>query len=157
MDLNAGFETRLRETNQTGVNLKVDVTENLSLDIDASYAKSEQNPGGEGFDGGDIGYGGALGTALGVRVLGDSSDTLPQLTTFGPNGDQSRYLDPSVIGSHVLVRSSQENSDTLKQARFTATWKQDNVRLDGGLSYVDDNFTLQNSNTFTNNYWQAFS
>jgi iron complex outermembrane receptor protein len=157
MDLNAGIETRVRETNQTGVNLKFDVSENLSLDIDASYAKSEQNPDGEGFDGADIGYGGALGTALGVRVVGDSSDTFPQLTTFGPNGDQSRYLDPSVIGSHVLVRSSQKNSDTLKQARFTATWKQDNVRLDGGLSYVDDNFTLQNSNTFTNNFWQAFS
>ena len=157
MDLNAGLETRLRETNQTGINLKLDVTDHLSFDIDASYAKSEQNPGGEGFDGADIGYGGALGTALGVRVLGDSSDTLPQLTTFGPGGDPSRYLDPSVIGSHVLVRSSQQNSDTLKQARFTVTWKQDDVRLDGGLSYVDDNFTLQNSNTFTNNFWQAFS
>lgn len=157
MDLNAGIETRLRETNQTGINLKLDVTDNLSLDIDASYAKSEQNPGGEGFNGADIGYGGALGTALGVRVLGDSSDTLPQLTTFGPSGDPSRYLDPSVIGSHVLVRSSQQNSDTLKQARFTATWTQDDVRLDAGLSYVDDNFTLQNRNTFANNFWQAFS
>ena len=157
MDLNAGFETRLRTTNQTGINLKLDASENLSFDFDASYAKSEQNPNGEGFNGADIGYGGALGAALGVRVLGDSSDTLPQLTTYGPNGDTSRYLDPSVIGSHVLVRSSQKNSDTLKQGRITATWKQDDFKFDAGVSFLNDNFKLQNSNTFTNNYWQAFS
>lgn len=157
MDLNAGIETRLRKTNQTGINLKLDASDNLSFDIDASYAKSEQNPDRQGFDGADIGYGGALGTELGVRVLGDSSDAFPQLTTFGPSGDPSRYLDPAAIGSHVLVRSSQQNSDTLKQGRITATWKQDNLKLDAGLSYVDDNFTLQNSNTFTNNFWQAFS
>jgi iron complex outermembrane recepter protein len=157
MDLNAGSETRLRETNQTGINLKIDASENLSFDIDASYAKSEQNPDGQGFDGADIGYGGDLGTALGVRVFGDSSDTLPQLTTFGPNGDRSRYLDPSVIGSHVLVRSSQQNSDTLKQGRITATWKQEGFQFDAGTSYLDDNFTLQQRNTFTNNFWQAFA
>lgn len=157
MDLNAGLTTQLRETNQIGINLKFDASDNLSFDFDASYAKSEQNPNGEGVDNADIGYGGALGTALGVRVTGDSSDTLPQLTTFGPAGDQSRYLDPSVIGSHVLVRQHQENSDELKQARFTATWKQDNLQLDAGTSFVDDNFQLQQSNTFTNNYWQAFA
>jgi TonB-dependent receptor len=157
MDLNAGITEQVRETNQTGINFKIDVNDNLSLDLDASYAKSEQNPNGEGVDNADIGYGGALGTSLGVRVTGDSSDTLPQLTTFGPAGDQSRYLDPSVIGSHVLVRQQQQNTDELKQARITATWKDDNVRLDVGTSYVDDNFELQQSNTFTNNFWQAYS
>ncbi|WP_280178304.1 TonB-dependent receptor [Steroidobacter agaridevorans] len=157
LDLNAGITEQVRETNQTGINFKIDVNDNLSLDLDASYAKSEQNPDGEGVDNADIGYGGALGTSLGVRVLGDSSDTLPQLTTFGPAGDQSRYLDPSVIGSHVLVRQQQQNTDELKQARITATWKDDNVRLDFGTSYVDDNFELQQSNTFTNNFWQAYS
>jgi iron complex outermembrane recepter protein len=157
MDLNAGFNTVQLRTNQVGVNLKIDASENLHFDIDASYAKSEQNPDGEQSDGGDIGYGGTLGTALGVRVLGDSDDTLPQLTTFGPAGDQSRYLDPAAIGSHVLVRTAQENTDTIKQARFTATWEQEGLKLDVGTSYLDDNFTLQNSNTFANNFWQAFS
>jgi iron complex outermembrane receptor protein len=157
MDLNAGLTAQLRETNQVGINLKLDASDNLSFDFDASYAKSEQNPNGEGVDNADIGYGGDLGTALGVRVLGDSSNTFPQLTTYGPAGDQSRYLDPSVIGSHVLVRQSQQNTDELKQARITATWKQDNLQLDAGASYVDDNFQLHQSNTFTNNYWQAYS
>jgi iron complex outermembrane receptor protein len=157
MDLNAGINEQLLETNQVGINLKLDASENLSFDIDASYAKSEQNPDGQGSDGADIGYGGDLGTALGVRVLGDSSDTLPQLTTFGPAGDTSRYLDPAVIGSHVLVRSSQQNSDTIKQARITATWQQEGFQFDAGTSYLNDNFTLQNRNTFTNNFWQAFA
>jgi TonB-dependent receptor len=157
MDLNAGITEQLLETNQVGINLKLDASENLSFDIDASYAKSEQNPDGQGFDGADIGYGGALGTALGVRVLGDSSDAFPQLTTFGPSGDTSRYLDPSAIGSHVLVRSSQENSDTIKQARITATWEQEGFQFDAGTSYIDDNFELQQRNTFTNNFWQAFA
>ncbi|HEY5806409.1 MAG TPA: TonB-dependent receptor, partial [Povalibacter sp.] len=157
MDLNGGTTTSLLETNQTGINLRIEASANLSFDIDASYAESRQNPDGEGFDGADIGYGGTLGTALGVRVLGDSSNTLPQLTTYGPAGDTSRYLDPSVIGSHVLVRTAQKNSDTLTQARFTTTWKQEGLRLDAGASYLEDNFTLENRNTFANNYWQTYS
>jgi TonB-dependent receptor len=156
-DLNGGFEFRELRTNQVGLNLKHSFSENLSLDADVSYAKSEQNPSGGGFDGADIGYGGALGTNLGVRVLGDSSDHLPEMTTFGPAGDTANYLDPSIIGSHVLVRTLQENSDTIKQARFTVSWDEENLGLDVGASWVDDNFTLQNSNTFTNNFWQAYS
>jgi iron complex outermembrane receptor protein len=157
MDLNGGTENRERRTNQIGVNLKHSFSDAFSLDADASYAKSEQNPSGGGFDGADIGYGGTLGFNMGVRVTGDSSDHLPEMTTYGPNGDTSRYLDPSVIGSHVLVRTLQENSDTIKQARLKVTWQQEGARLDAGLSYVDDNFTLQNSNSFANNFWQAYA
>ena len=127
------------------------------MEGDIAYSKSEQNPSGGGFDGADVGYGGTLGFNMGVQVLGDSSDTLPQMTTYGPNGDTSRYLDPTIIGSHVLVRILQENTDTIKQARFKVTWAQENVRVDAGLSWVDDEFTLQNSNTFANNFWQAYA
>jgi iron complex outermembrane recepter protein len=156
-DLNAGISTQLRKTNQTGINLKYDATDNLSFDADVSYAKSWQNPDGQGFDGADIGYGGALGCALGVRALGDSDSNFPEMTTFGPGCDQTRNLDPSVIGSHVLVRTKQENTDTIKQVRFTTRWSQDDFKVDVGTSYITDEFTLQNSNTFANNFWQAFS
>src|SRR5688572_16548554 len=78
MDLNAGLTTQLRETNQIGLNVKFDASDNLAFDFDASFAKSEQNPNGEGVDNADIGYGGALGANLGVRVTGDSSDSFPQ-------------------------------------------------------------------------------
>ena len=102
------------------------------MEADASYSKSEQNPDGEGFDGADIGYGGTLGFDMGVRVVGDSSDHLPEMSTYGPNGDTSRYLDPTIIGSHVLVRLAQENSDTIKQARFKLTWGEDDLKVDAG-------------------------
>jgi iron complex outermembrane receptor protein len=157
MDLNSGFNNVLNRTNQTGINLKIEANDNLRFDIDASYAKSEQNPDGQRNDGANIGYGGDLGTNLGIRVLGNSKSHLPQLTTYGPNGDTSRYLDPSIIGSHVLVRTQQQNTDTLKQGRFVATWEQDGLQLDAGASYLNDRFELENSNTFANNFWQAFS
>jgi iron complex outermembrane recepter protein len=156
MDLNGGTDNRTRETNQIGVNLQHSFSDAFSIEGDVSYAKSEQNPNGGGFDGADIGYGGTLGFNMGVRVVGDSADHLPEMTTYGPNGDTSRYLDPAVIGSHVLVRTLQENSDTLKQARFKVSWKDDNVKVDAGLSWLDDNFELQGANTFANNFWQAF-
>ena len=157
MDLNGGTEHRERTTNQIGVNLQHSFSDSFSMEADASYSKSEQNPDGEGFDGADIGYGGTLGFEMGVRVVGDSSDHLPEMSTYGPNGDTSRYLDPTIIGSHVLVRLSQENSDTIKQARFKLTWGEDDLKVDLGLSYLDDNFTLQNSNSFANNFWQAYA
>src|SRR5688572_18242593 len=157
MDLNGGFEHRERRTNQIGVNLKHSFSDSFGMEADVSYSKSEQNPDGDGFDGADIGYGGTLGFNMGVRVVGDSSDHLPEMSTYGPNGDTSRYLDPTIIGSHVLVRLSQENSDTIKQARFKLTWGGDDLKVDLGLSYLDDNFTLQNSNSFANNFWQAYA
>jgi len=157
MDLNGGTEHRELRTNQIGLNFKHSVSDSLSFDADVAYAKSELNPSGGGFDGADIGYGGTLGFNMGVRVVGDSSDHLPEMTTYGPGGDTSRYLDPSVIGSHVLVRTFQENTDTIKQARFTTTWKADNLKLNAGLSWMDDNFTLAGANTFANNFWQTYS
>ena len=111
MDLNGGTEHRELRTNQIGLNWKQTFSESFSIDADLSYAKSEQNPSGGGFDGADIGYGGALGFNTGVAVTGDSSSHFPEMTTYGPGGDTSRYLDPTVIGSHVLVRTLQENSD----------------------------------------------
>jgi TonB-dependent receptor len=156
MDLNGGTENRELRTNQIGLNLKQSFSEHFSIDADVSYAKSEQNPSGGGFDGADVGFGGTIGFNSGIAVTGDSSSHFPEMNTFGPGGDTSRYLDPAVIGSHVLVRTLQENSDTLKQARFMATWKEDNVKVNAGMSYLDDNFTLQGRNTFANNFWQAY-
>src|SRR5689334_24114360 len=42
MDLNGGFEERTRRTNQIGVNLQHSFSDNLSIDADAAYSKSEQ-------------------------------------------------------------------------------------------------------------------
>jgi len=92
-----------------------------------------------------------------VKVVGDSRNTLPQLTTYGPNGDKSRYLDPTIIGSHVLVRMAQKNVDTVKQARLIAAWDQGSVKIKLGGSYLDDTYHMQNRNTFANNFWQTWA
>jgi len=159
MNINAGIDHSILQTNQTGANLKWKATDKLSFELDGNYAKSWLNPNGEiSTNGADTGYGRPLlGQNLGVRVLGDSSDTLPQLTTFGPNGDKSRYLDPTIIGSHVLVRMAQKNTDTVKQARLTATWKEEGLTLKAGGSYLDDKYSQENRNTFANNFWQSWA
>lgn len=157
-DFTAGRDSRLLETNQVGVNLKWDATDNLKFEADASYAKSRQNPGNRiGSENGDIGYGGLLGTALGVRVTGDSKNSFPELTTYGPAGDQSRWSDPTIIGSHVTVRSVQKNSDEIKQFRLGGTWEDDSFRVKFGGRYMEDRFRLENRNTFANNFWQAYA
>ena len=157
-DFTAGTDTRVLETNQVGLNMVWDATSNLKIEADASYSKSRQNPDGEiSSENGDIGYGGLLGTTNGIRVSGNSSKAIPELTAFGPNGDASRWLDQTIIGSHVTVRQQQVNSDEIKQFRLGATWEQDNLTIKFGGRYMEDEFTLQNSSTFTNNFWQAYA
>ncbi|MES1190419.1 MAG: TonB-dependent receptor [Steroidobacter sp.] len=157
MDLNAGIGRSLLTTNQVGLNLDVAATDHLSYNFDAAYAKSKQSPNGNSNDGGDIGYGNALGCNEGTMITGSSSDTLPQLNAFGPSCNASQVLNPANIGSHVLVRQRFENTDTVKQGKFMVSWKQEGLKVDLGASYVTDEFTLQTSDTFTNNFWQTFS
>ena len=157
-DFTAGTDTAVLETNQIGGNIKWDATENLTIDADASYSKSRLNPDGQiSSENGDIGYGGLLGTTLGVSVTGNSNKAFPALTTYGPAGDQSRWTDQAIIGSHVTVRQQQINSDTIKQFRLGATWKQDDLTIKIGARYLEDEFSLENRNTFANNYWQAYA
>ncbi|KQZ04773.1 TonB-dependent receptor [Caulobacter sp. Root1455] len=156
-DFVAGTDRSVLETNQTGLNLQWDVSQNLSFEADASYAKSQLNPDGQiSSDNGDVGYGFAIGPSLGIRIDGDSKDTLPVLHGFGPNGDAARWADTSVMGSHVTVRQAQENTDTVKQVRVAGAWEQEGFRIKAGGSYLEDHFQFQQSNTFVNNYWQAY-
>ncbi|WP_242123627.1 TonB-dependent receptor [Sphingobium sp. Sx8-8] len=157
-DFTAGTDKNILETNQVGANVKWEATENLTIDADASYSKSRLNPDGQvSSEGADIGYGGLLGTTLGVRVTGNSSNAFPELTTYGPNGNQARWTDQAILGSHVTVRMAQKNSDEIKQFRLGATWKQDDLTVKIGGRYMEDEFSLENRNTFANNYWQAYA
>uniref|UniRef100_B0SVR6 TonB-dependent receptor n=1 Tax=Caulobacter sp. (strain K31) TaxID=366602 RepID=B0SVR6_CAUSK len=156
-DFVAGTDRSILQTNQTGLNLKWDVSQNLNFEADASYAKSWLNPGGEiSSDNADVGYGFAIGPALGISIGGDSKNTLPVLHGYGPNGDAARWADTSVLGSHVTVRQAQENTDVVKQLRFAGSWEQEGFRIKAGGSYLEDHYQFQQSNTFVNNYWQAY-
>jgi TonB-dependent receptor len=157
-DFTAARNTEILQTNQTGLNVKYDVTENLTLEADGSYAKSWRNPGNViGSQNGDIGYGNALGNVLRFTVDGKSSDAFPTISNFGPAGDGARWADQSLIGSHVAVNQTQRNTDELMQFRGNATWKQDGLTIKAGGQYYQDTFNFRNTSTFTNNFWQAYA
>lgn len=158
MDFNDGITHSVIQTNQLGANLKYDVTDHFKLELDGATAKSWLNPNGEHTnDNGDIGYGGTLGANTGMAINGDSKNNLPVFHDIGPGGDASRFTDQTVIGSHVLVRTATRNTDTVRQFRLRGTWDADNFKLTFGGGYVEDTFRLQSSDTFTNNFWQAYA
>ena len=157
MDMNAGVAHSILQTNQVGVNLQWEATENLSFDADAAYAKSWLNPNGESSDGADIGYGGTLGANTGITINGPSDKFLPVFHDIGPSGNVTRFLDTSLMGSHVMVRTANKNTDVVKQFRLGGTWKQDGFDIKFGGQYMDDEYKLSSSNTFTNNFWQAYA
>jgi TonB-dependent receptor len=158
MDFNAGISHSLINVNQFGVNLKWEATDKLKFDFDAATAKSWLNPNGEiGANNGDIGYGGALGAATGLLVTGNSSNSLPVLTNIGPNGNVSQFLNTADIGSHVLVRQAQQNTDRVRQFHVKGTYEGEGFKLQFGGSYMQDVFRLSERDTFTNNFWQAYA
>ncbi|WP_082539598.1 MULTISPECIES: TonB-dependent receptor [unclassified Caulobacter] len=156
-DFTAGTDRSVLRTNQTGLNVQWDASDNLKFEADASYAKSWLNPGGElTSDGADVGYGFGIGPSLGISIGGDSKNTLPVLHNYGPNGDAARWADTSVMGSHVVVRQAQQNTDVVKQLRFAGSWEQEGFKIKAGGSYLEDHYKFQQSNTFVNNFWQAY-
>ncbi|MBO9707930.1 MAG: TonB-dependent receptor [Caulobacter sp.] len=156
-DFTAGTDRSVLRTNQTGLNVQWEVSDNLKFEGDASYAKSWLNPGGEiTSDNADVGYGFGIGPSLGISIGGDSKNTLPVLHNYGPNGDAARWADPSVIGSHVVVRQAQQNTDVVKQVRFAGSWEQEGFKIKAGGTYLEDHYQFQQSNTFVNNFWQAY-
>ncbi len=156
-DFTAGTDRSVLRTNQTGLNVQWDVSDNLKFEGDASYAKSWLNPGGEiTSDNADVGYGFGIGPSLGISIGGSSDGTLPVLHNYGPNGDGARWADTSVIGSHVVVRQAQQNTDVVKQARFAGSWEQEGFKIKAGGAYLEDHYKFQQRNTFVNNFWQAY-
>lgn len=157
-DFTAGTDSNQRRTNQTGLNIEWQAMDKLSFELDGAYSKSWLNPDDRVNSlGADIGYGFAIGPSLGIAIDGSSSNTIPVLHSYGPNGDASRWTDPTVIGSHVTVNVANKNTDEIWQGRFTGKWEQDDLTLTFGTSYVDDTFNFHSANTFANNFWQAYS
>ena len=157
-DFTAALNTQILQTNQTGLNVKYDATDNLTLEGDVAYAKSWLNPGGViGSQNGDIGYGNRLGNNLRFTVDGNSNGAFPTISNFGPAGNSAAWADQSLIGSHVAVNQTQRNTDELVQFRGNATWKQDNLTLKAGGQFYQDSFDFKNQSTFVNNFWQAYA
>jgi TonB-dependent receptor len=159
MNQDSGINHSLINVNQLGANLKWEATDKLKFDFDAATSKSWLNPNGElSGDGGNIGYSAPLlGSNTGLAVTGPSSSVLPTLHDIGPAGDISQFLNQADIGSHVLVRQAQRNTDVVRQFHLKGSYDGDNFKLQFGGAYMQDTFRLSESDTFANNFWQAFA
>jgi len=178
MDFNANDTKAVNRRNQIGANLKWSATENLKFEADGSWDKAVFNPGHNGHnDSMDIGYGGyngspcataqfassggcvttILGAPTGVQITGSSSNDLPNIHDVGPANDASQFLDTSQMGSHVIVRFKNYNTDLVKQAKLVGRWESDNFKLAFGGQYIDDKFHTENANTFANGVFAGFA
>ncbi len=142
--------------NEIGLNVKWTVNDKLKLEFDTDNAQSWRNPNGE-LDGigGDIGYGGPLTNNTGVAGVGDGM--VPYTTEYGPNNNHARFGDPTILGSHVVVITSQRNHDTVNQTKFLGTWDEDTLHLKFGAHYVDESQDMANYGDFDNGNWQSYA
>lgn len=162
-DFDAQTNEQVLQSYDTGLNVKWQALSDLVVTADFDIALSSLNPGGQFGDYSmDVGYGpstptGTNGNDIGIAVSPNDGHVLPYYTSWGPNGDQSRFLDASLIGSHVVVQISQQNRNLVNQARLEATWERDSLRIVGGVHVEADHMKLTNYQDFANNQWQAYS
>ena len=155
-DFQGQINQQVLQNNQLGANVKWDATDHLSVVADGSRSRSWLNPDGQfsSLDV-DVGYGGTNASTIGL--VNNGSSGIPTPTGIGPDGNAANFLGNGIIGSHVVPITSQRNRDTVTQGRLEAAWNQDGLKIRLGGQYVKDVFQLSNYDTFTNNFWQAYS
>jgi iron complex outermembrane receptor protein len=141
-DFQAQINQSVTTTNTIGFNVKWDATANTSYMFDAYNAVAKLNPGNQTSLDADIGYGnGPNGTAMGIVVPGGKN--LPYPTGFGPGGDAANFANPAFIGSHVLVESYNQNTDTINQLKLEGSWHNDELKFKYGVQYTHDEEALR--------------
>lgn len=160
-DFQGQINGQLLQYNDFGLNAQWTASDNLLVTFDADQAEAWLNPGGQAsaIDA-DVGYGpsgpgGLYGVDLGIAVPGGHN--LPYPTVYGPGGNEARFTDASLIGSHVFPIQAPKNIDTVKQAKLAGDWSEGNLDLQFGVQYVGERKKEQMFDTFTNNNWQAYS
>ena len=162
-DFDAAANEQVLQSHDVGLNAKWNVNGRLTLTADADLALSSLNPGGQFGDySADIGYGpstasGTNGTDMGMIVSGSGGHVLPYYTSYGPGGDTARFLDPGIIGSHVMVIMSQRNRNSVGQARLEAAWSGDDLEVTAGFHWIANHMRLTSYHDFENNQWQAYA
>lgn len=162
-DFDAQNNEQVLQSYDFGINMRVTPARNFTILADADLALSSLNPGGQfGEFSADVGYGpstatGINGSNTGIVVAAGGNHILPYYSVYGPNGDRSRFLDPNLIGSHVLVLISQRNRYLVNQAKLEVDWEGESVRISAGFQRVANHMKLVNYQDFANNHWQAFA
>jgi iron complex outermembrane receptor protein len=150
------------QNNDTGLNVKWDISDKLSLDLDYDHSQAWRDPGGKlsSIDM-DVGYGpstpgGTNGTNLGITVPGGHQ--LPYPTGFGPAGNAAAFINNGLIGSHVLPMTSPQRFDRISQFKAEASWTEsDQLKVTAGYQYVGDHDNASSRDDFSNNQWQAYA
>jgi iron complex outermembrane receptor protein len=141
-DFQAQINQSVTTTNTVGFNVKWDATDHTSYVFDAYNAVAKLNPGNQTSLDADIGYGnGPNGTAMGIIVPGGNN--LPYPTGFGPGGNAANFANPAFIGSHVLVESYNQNTDTLNQLKLEGSWHNEELKFKYGVQYTHDEEALR--------------
>jgi iron complex outermembrane recepter protein len=142
-DFQAQINQSVTTTNTLGFNVKWDATAHTSYMFDAYNAVAKLNPGNQTSLDADIGYGnGPNSTSLGIVVPGGGNN-LPYPTGFGPGGNAANFANPAYIGSHVLVESYNQNTDTINQLKLEGSWHNDQIKFKYGVQYTHDEEALR--------------
>jgi iron complex outermembrane receptor protein len=141
-DFQAQINQSVITTNTLGFNVKWDANEHNSYMFDVYQGVAKLNPGGQTSLDADIGYGnGPNSTSLGIVVPGGNN--LPYPTGFGPAGDAANFINPAYIGSHVLVESYNQNTDTIDQLKLEGVWHDDQLKFKYGVQATHDDEALR--------------
>lgn len=143
-DFQAAINGSVIETNTTGFNAKWEVNEHTSYMFDAYTAVSKLNPDGQLTElDADVGYGNSAANNTSIGIVVPSGSNLPYPVGFGPNGDASRFLDPALLGSHVLVEDYGQNKNTINQFKLEGNWMDEQVKIKYGVQYTQDKEELR--------------
>jgi iron complex outermembrane recepter protein len=161
-DFQAAYNPQSLQFNDYGANVKWNVNDKFLVTVDLDHADGWANPNHQvGIDA-DIGYGNTLDNAvLGIAVPGGHA--VPYPTAFGPNNNESQFINNGIIGSHVVPMSMGSNLDTLNQAKIEGDWTESNLELKFGFQYVGEHKNEALSDDFGgavgvgNNNWQAYA
>ncbi len=136
-DFQAQINQAYSKTNTVGLNVKWDASEHVAYVFDAYTAVAKLNPDGTAGLDADVGYGnGPNATNLGIVVPGGHN--VPYPNAYGPAGNAAEFIDPTKIGSHVLVTSYNQNQDTINQFKLEGRWSDESLKFKYGLQFTHD-------------------
>jgi TonB-dependent receptor len=138
-DFQAAINGQVVQDNTLGLNVKWDATDHTSYMLDVYTAQSKLNPGGQlsQLDA-DVGYGNSAANNSNFGVVVNGSNNVPYPIGYGPSSNAARFLDPTIIGSHVLVESSNQNKDTINEFKLQGTWADEQVNFKYGVQFTHD-------------------
>jgi iron complex outermembrane recepter protein len=109
--------------------------------------------------------------SMNINVIQPGGHKIPYYVGYGPNGNaatsynnnadflgfNSTLASDGIMGSHVMVVTQSLNRMLVNQAKLEGQWKEDNLTVKFGASYVQDHYKLDGYDSFWGNQWQIFS